>query len=264
MMKKTLKLKALVVGLAIGVSGGCLAAAQSKSESQLVNELLGDSKTERYRAFSELERQGVSRLQESSRNALISLLERQNSIIRTSRANGTSVSTIEDPEFISQVAVAVAKMKDSRTIRLLVRTTYGGHPVTLQLARFGERAIPELNSVITDQATHYYEVEFGLRALSLMLQGNSEVKLSAVGKRRIAEIARSRLTGKQYFTVLWAAISVAEELDDPEIAELVRGLATDATESRSRGITRDDIVRLTQDKASKALRRISARQKIGR
>jgi hypothetical protein len=221
------------------------AATLSATNAQLARELRNESRDVRHRALYTLAKRDPATIEPEVRTAMIALLDDLNRIVADSDADGFAVATREDPEFIHSVATAVAQLEDSRAIPSLARARYGGRPVALQLARFGEQALPAVASVVEEPGAHYYQVEFGLITLMHLLQVQGEENLSAATMSRVRSIVRVRLTGQVYFTTLWWAIRVAAELRDPELTTILRRLANDPEESRQRGITEAHIIAKT-------------------
>lgn len=106
------------------------------------------------------------------------------------------------------------------------------------LAAFGEPAAPAILSVVTSPQRSHYEVEGGLTALRLMVEGaGGPSPLTAETLDQIRYAAHPRLTGPQYFITLWYAIDLAVVLKEDNLRRIVELLASSRTEVVARGVT---------------------------
>ena len=91
-----------------------------------------------------------------------------------------------------------------------------------------------------------------------MVEGMASHPLSAGTIAQIRRAAEQRLTGKQYFTILWYAIDLASVLNDTELWSIVQSIASDLNEVFARGVENPDLFELTQKRAADRLAGIPA------
>ena len=192
------------------------------------------------------------------RAALISTLEREGQLhARRDEADrrGEAVEPLEDPEFIFRVSSVVAELRDPLAIPALTGAlgTGSGSPVTKALVAFGEQAVPALVEPVGSPRASPYVVDGALIVLRFLVEGAGPQPLSASSLNNIRRGAKSRLTGKQYFTTLWWAIDLAVALDDAELRRIVGSLASDPDEVVARGIDDPELIEETQRLAAERL-----------
>jgi hypothetical protein len=201
--------------------------------------LLSPDRQERNGAFYAADRIPPENIGPELRKALIAFLERQNQVVEDARRAGVRLDTVENPEFVANVQHVVAKLNDPEAIPALARAL-GTFTVVRALVRFGERAAPDVLSVVTSPESDYNAVNDGLRVLKYMVTGEtilgadggtrSEAPLSPAALERVRRATQQRLTGRQYFTTVWYAIDLAVVLEeDAEFLRLLEVLANDPT-----------------------------------
>jgi hypothetical protein len=192
------------------------------------------------------------------RAALIARLEQLNRQVSDATRLDRTVDTFIAPETLAQLSEVVAELCDPRAIPALSRATYGGRAAVRALAEFGEQALPALTGVVMAPSSHYTEIEHGLLTMRIMVE-RGKLSPGALGQIRAA--AKARLTGLQYFTVVWTAIDLAAALKAPELISILSDLATHPSESHRLGITNleaDDLVEKTQKRAADRLAGVPA------
>lgn len=191
------------------------------------------------------------------RAALIARLEQLNQRVAEVTKLDQTVDTFINPETLAHLAQLVTELHDPRAIPALTRSPYVSAAVRA-LVEFGEQGLPAIMQVVMSPSSHYTDVEHGLLTLRIMVeQGN--LSPGALGQIRAA--AKARLTGEQYFTVVWNAIDLAATVRDPELGQIVRDLAQHPSESHRRGITNqevEDLVERTQKRAADRLAGVPA------
>ena len=256
-------------GLALFIAGtlvlGLLAShkaagAQAQADQHVIaQQLLGQDLRERNSAFGAVLMIGPARIGQELRSALITLLEKENRIVVEARRRGVTVDTLENPEFIAHVASFVAELKDPQTIPVLAGALESGSPAPMQtLAAFGELAAPAILSVVMSPQSSHYEVEGGLTALRLMVEGAGPRPLTSGAIDQIRRAAKRRLTGPQYFTTLWYGIDLAVVLKDDNLRRIVASLASSRTEVIARGVTDLRLIEQTQKRAADRLAGVPA------
>ncbi len=189
------------------------------------------------------------------RLALIEALEQENTLGRERREameRGETLEPIRD-DIHGSVAEVVVALRDPRAIPALAGSVGHGLLVIRALVEFGEAAAPAVLEVVTSPKTRTFHVSGGLRALRMMVETSGIRPLSPDTWERIRRAALQRLTGRQFFVVLWNAIDLAVVLDDPEIRRMVELLATDRNEVIARGVTDPDRIERTQKRARERL-----------
>jgi hypothetical protein len=244
---------ALVAMMLAGVSN---AATSSATNAQLAQDLRSESRDARYSALHTLAQRNPATLEPQVRTAMIALLDELNAQAAAARASESRLPNQESGEFMHAVAKAVAQLEDVSSIPSLARAVHGGRPVALQLARFGERALPAVVSAMEEPGAHHYQVEFSLSVLMHMLQVQGDGNLSPAAMVRIRSVVKEKLTSKVYFATVLSAIRVAAELRDPEITTVLRQLANDPEESRRRGLDERTIATV-QSRAADAVAKIT-------
>lgn len=221
-------------------------------QDELAGRLRSSDVAERHLALSQVEAMGAKNVGPGLRGILIDLLAREAEAHRRhhhARHRGLPVEPLQDPEFVLAVARIVVELRDPRAIPALAAALFTGTVVPRALADFGEEAAPAVLRVVSAADAWHDEVDGGLIALRLMVEGRDQHPLSAPIVSAIRATARQRLTGSQYFTTLWWAIDLAAALEDPELMAIVTALAHDTKEVMARGVTDPELVRRTQELA---------------
>jgi hypothetical protein len=219
----------------------------------LAQQLLRGDVGERSRALEMARALGPENTGAELRAALMTLLQRQNSIVVEARRRNEPLANREDPEFIATVSRVVAELRDPQAIPALSEAIYGGFTVIRALADFGERAVPAVLRVVTSPESHYDAVNHGLITLRFIVEGAGTRPLSASTLDQIRRAAEQRLTGKQYFTTLWRAVDLAAVLNDADLRRVVGSLAADWSEVVARGVEDPDLIAQTQKRAADRL-----------
>lgn len=196
------------------------------------------------------------------RGALITRLEQLNQRVADAARIDQTVDTFIAPETLADLATAVAESRDPRAIPALSRATHGGPAAIRALVEFGEAALPSVLKVVMEPSSHYTEVEHGLMTMRIMVERG---KTSPAALAQIRAAAKARLTGEQYFTVVWQAIDLAATLKDPDLRGILSDLANHPSESHRRGITNQevpDLVEKTQKRAADRLAGVPARPSV--
>lgn len=222
----------------------------------LAEHILRGDITERSRALEVARGLGPQDIGPELRAALTATLEREVEV-RVQRywadRRGEALKPLEDPEFIFPLSRIVGELRDPRTIPALAGALGIGSPVTRALVAFGEQAVPAVLAVVTSPRSTHYQVDEGLIVLRFLVEGAGPQPLSAGTLEEIRRVAEQHLTGKQYFTTLWWAIDLAVALDDPDLRQIVRSLASDREQVVDRGIEDPELIDETQRLAAEAL-----------
>jgi hypothetical protein len=180
-------------------------------------------------------------------------LDRVNAIQRDVwRRADVSFADYDDPQHYLAVIREVARLEDPQAIRALAEAAGTGGTVIRALAGFGQAAASAVLDVVMSDAK-YYTVEGGLITLRIMVERMQIKPLSSATLERIRRAAKQRLTGAQYFTVLWSAIDLAAVLDDRELRGLVEAIAGDPNQAIARGVTTSDLIEMTRRRAADRL-----------
>lgn len=119
---------------------------------------------------------------------------------------------------------AVAGLRDTRAIPLLVEVLGNGSAASNALADIGTEAFPAVIAAVSDPGEHPYDVFGGLTALRFLLEDGA---LTAGQVERVRGVVRDRLTGVQDGFPVKAAIRLAVALGDPELRATVEQIAVD-------------------------------------
>jgi hypothetical protein len=215
----------------------------------LARQLLGTDVRACRAAFEAARTIGARGVGPELRGALIALLARKNRLVADVTRRGEILADYEDPEFIWALACFVAELQDPAAIPVLAEAVDGSFPVIRALARFGERAVPAVVAVATAKHQHYTVVDHALLTLRFMVENATSQPLSEQAREAVRQVARARLTEPGYFTTLWQAIDLAAALDDPELMGIVVALAQDPAAVRAKGVTDQDLVERTRQRA---------------
>ena len=147
----------------------------------------------------------------------------------------------------------MAEFRDPSAIPALIGALGTSGPVTRALARFGEEAVPALLSVVRSSESISYVVDDAMLALRFMIEGAGPHPLSDATLDEIRDVAKQRLTGKQYFTTLWEAMDLASAFSDPGLKRILEALASNRDSVLARGIEDPDLIQETQRLAAKRL-----------
>lgn len=241
----------LGASLAIAICPALVAA--QVDQRRLAQDLLAEDLAVRSTAVNTARAIGPPKLGPDVRQALITLLERQNRLVAEATGRQAPVADLENPELIATVSRLVAELAEPAAIPALAQAIYGGVTVSRALAAFGEEAAPAVLSVVTTPSTHYSLVDHGLRTLRFMVEGAALRPLSPATLLRIRLAAEQRLTGTQYFTTLWQAIDLAVALNDPGLRRTVEELASNDSAVIARGVTDQLLVERTRMRAAQRL-----------
>ena len=229
-------------------------AAAQQDQHALARQLLHGNREDQSAALETASRVGRAQIGPELRAALITVLERSNSVVAEAAKRNQAVETIEDPEFIAHVAHVVSQLDDPKAISALAGALGSGSTLVPDaLADFGNRSASSVLAVVTSPTSGYNAVDDGLIALRFMVEGTGSPPLSSRSLEQIRAAAKQRLTGKQYFTTLLRAIDLAVTLDDPDLRQVVQSLAADPSEVVARGVTNRDIVNVVQQRANQRL-----------
>lgn len=208
------------------------------------------------RAVSEVARMSNEKIGPELRSALFLALQREAAAhvqhYEISKDAKTAVS-LDNAEYVLQLSRAVGKLEDPSAIPALTAAIFTGARVPSHLAAFGEKAAAPVLEVTQDPLRWYGDVEGALLTLRFMVDARATHPLSQPTLERMRDVARQRLTGTQYFTVLWRAIDLAIALGDAELRRIVSLLASKPYALRSRGITDPDLIQDTQQRARERL-----------
>jgi len=221
--------------------------ARQVDQRALAQQLLGNSAADRAVAVQMALTLGAPNTGPELRAALITLLERNSTILEEARRRNVAVANLENPEFIAHVAHVVSQLEDPRAIPALAGALDSGSTlVSDALADFGEQAAPAVLGVVTSPDSRYSAVDPGLRTLRFMVEEAGTRPLSAGTLDQIRGAAQRHLMGKPYFTTLWRAIELAVALNDPGLRRIVESLASDPNEAIARGVTDPGLIEKTQ------------------
>jgi hypothetical protein len=255
---------ALLLMLLIGaLAVGARQTAESPRQTQqtlLAERLVSSNLEDRLSALQGIRTLGPQNVDVEVRNALMAWVDELNKTVATSQRIGVSVQDLigHDPEFMLELYRLLAETQDPRAIPVLAKAMGTGTLVP-HLADFGEEAAPAVLDVVMDSDAHYTIVEDGLRVLRFMVEGSEERPIGPSTIARIRAAAEQRLTGFQYFTVLWQAIDLAIVLKDPSLREIVDGLSRYEVDVFQRGITDPSLVARTRQRAAERLAGVPAR-----
>ena len=228
---------------------------QSSVARQLIE---ADNASQRREALQRARGVSPQKLSRELRAALIDTLDREGKSLvdgYRKRSRGEFVEYREDPEFITEVARAVAETQDPLAIPALAGVLGTGFIVIRALAAFGEKAVPTVVDVVTSQDSIHYAVDDGLIALRFMVENTASRPLSPAALAGIRRAADQHLrNGKGLnITTLWWAIDLAVALNDRGLRRSVEQLATDWNAVEATGITDIADVQQTQKRAADRL-----------
>jgi hypothetical protein len=250
----------LIIVLVAAALGSAVAHAQV-DQSALAAQIRRANAKERSRALEQVRLLGPESTGPELRAALIAALEQEGQLRgRRYHADlrGDRLEPLEDPEFVFRLSRVVAALRDPQAIPALTGALGSGAPVRRALVAFGEEAVPALVAAVGSPESIEYVVDDALIALRLMVEGAGPQPLSAGALTEVRRVAKLRLTGKQYFTTLWDAIDLAVALDDPELTQIVRSLASDRDAVIARGIEDPELIQETQRLAAERLAGVPA------
>ncbi len=210
------------------------ARAAEPDQLALVRDLRSASHDVRNVAFRSLSLKDPSTLNDASRMALIDLLEKMNDVVAQVYAKGTTVDTVENPEFMVEVADAVAALEDPRAIQELARIDFVSSKVASALAAFGAPGIAAVLTVVNDLNSRGDQITTGLFTLRRMIEEGAvnptdRIRIVAAGKAFLAVGSDRNRRG------LWAAIALGVALRDPELVGLVQQIAASDSAVMARG-----------------------------
>ena len=188
------------------------------------------------------------------RRALIAALARearQHDLLRRGE-----VGSVEVPELMPRLALAVAAFSDANAIPALVGALGSSPPAVDALASFGEPAVRPIVRVVRD-GSDASVVGDGLVALRFLAEGVGGA-LSPAARAEVRDVARERVSGQQSVTVLWQAIDLAVALGDPELRDIVQAIAASDQEAVARGVTEPDLIARTRARAEDRLAGVAA------
>jgi hypothetical protein len=230
------------------------AALQSPADQfSIAAQLLSEDRNERNKAFELARTIQPEDVSPRLRAALIALLTKENEIVREAARRDEPLAYFDDPEFIASLSRFVGELRDPRAIPALSEAIYGGVTVMRALAAFGEPAVAPVVKVVSSSESHYNAVNHGLITLRLIVEGTPAQPLSKASLEQIRGAVEQRLTGKQYFTILWQAIDLAVVLDDARLRGIVETLATDWNVVLLRGVEDPELIERTRQRATERL-----------
>ncbi len=266
----TLRLPALLDGLTLAIIGVIVISGSSHAnqrrpfdlsdaEQQVVAKQLSSvDREQRVGALSRALALEPQRTGPDLRMALIALLEQQNALRTKARRDNLPVGAVADPESVSAVHRAVARLNDPKAIPALANAM-GMFTTVRALTAFGEQAAPDVLRVVMSPDSSSYAVEDGLRVLMWMVQSQDRSPLSTGTLAQIREAAEQRLNnGVRMFTTLWYAIDLAMALNDQELRRTVQTLATFPGAVIARGVTDPELIQKTQQRATDRLAGVPA------
>jgi hypothetical protein len=225
-------------------------------QSEVARRLLTGDAFERGRAVTRVRRIGPERVNPQLRGALITALERENTLVaqvRARRAAGEVVPDRGNPELAAGLAHLVSAFRDPRAIPGLAGALGSSPPASSALADFGEPAAPAVLSVL-ETTTRVSVADDALTTLRFMAEGVGGQPLTDRTRDRIRRAAKKRLTEPQKsITTIWKAIDLAVALKDPELGGIVQSLATDRSAVVRLRNTNPELVERTQRVAAERL-----------
>jgi hypothetical protein len=226
----------------------------SEADQQLIaKQLLSEDKKQRDAALSRALALRAEMTGPVLRGALITLLEQLNTVRAEAWSDNMSAGDVENPETVSAVHRAVARLNDSKAIPALA-DAMGMFTTVRVLTAFGEQAAPDVLRVVMSPDSTSYAVEDGLRVLRWMIESQGQSPLSAGTLAQIREAADHRLNdGVRVFTTLWYAIDLAMALNEPELRRHVQMLATVPSAVIARGVLDPELIKKTQQRATDRL-----------
>lgn len=225
-------------------------------QSEVARQLLTGDAVERGRALSRVRQIGPERVNPQLRGALISALERENTLVgqsRARRAAGEIVPRLGNPELAAGLAHVVSAFRDPRAIPGLAGALGSSPPASSALADFGEPAAPAVLLAL-ETTTRIGVADDALTTLRFMAEGVGARPLTDATRDRIRRAAKRRLTEPQKsITTIWKAIDLAVALKDPELRGIVQSLASDRSAVVRLRNTESDLVDRTQRLAAERL-----------
>jgi hypothetical protein len=224
-----------------------------RDQRAIAEKLLSGDSSKQTDALGAVRAMGARNADPELRQALITLLERQNRLARQNIQRGESVEGAIAPEFRSRLCQTVAELRDPRTIPVLADSLGGGFVVHRHLAAFGENAAGPVLAVVMAQESDYEAVNEGLVSLRFMVENQRVRPLRNETLQLIRSAAQQHLTrpGRPPgtgVTIRWA-IDLAVALKDPALRRIVESLASSPAEIMALGITDQGLIEMTQKRA---------------
>lgn len=247
-----------VCGVTLWLSVCATHVAAQTNQKLIVEDLLSGRSEREAQGLKAAKALGAAERNESLHVALIALLDAKNDVVAKAMAEGVTLDTVDDPEFIADLSRTVATLGDARAIPSLARAIYGGRTAAQALAAFGEPSVEPLAEMCIGE-NHYDLVNHGLTALTMLAEAPGREGLSKQALGRIRSCARARLTKVTAFSSLWKAIDLAVALNDEELNGVVQQMSNDRGAIEAAGVP-PVAVEQTQERAYEAMRRIWAKQ----
>lgn len=233
------------------------ALAQTTTEiARMLREAPSD--LERERALSLIRAIPVQRRGDEILEALLDELDRQKSRLDYRGAMLARGTPLPDDEgagefLLDELETVCQHDQDPRIIPHLVPFIGTGNRVIDALIHFGEPVVPLIVEVAASNSGTGFDASSALYALRRLLETNAG-SLSQASRRRIIQVAASRLQGTQPVVVAWNAVDLAAATRDPDLLNTVRRAAKDTAFASSLGLSGEMALRL-QERATAALKR---------
>jgi hypothetical protein len=252
----------LATVLALGALSGQprIASAQAEDKARIVQMLTdGSALNDRASALQRIRRIPVESRGEEIFKALLAEVDRQNQVLQNRRRSSDQGTPLPNDhsggEYLLELLRIVCEHEsDPRLIPHLVPFVGVGGGVIEVLAKFGERAVGEVVGLAASETSQASDVSSALYTLRRMLESQPTYPLAAQSRRRIIQVAKQRLNGKQPSAVVWRAADLAIATGDSSLRARVNQLATDPAVSRSLGVEAEFLSQ-TQELAKEALQR---------
>ena len=225
-------------------------------QSELARRLLTGDVGVRAGALGRVRQIGPEQVNPQLRAALITALERENTLVEQSparRAAGEVVPRPGNGELVAGLAFVLSAFRDPRAIPGLAGALGSSPAAASALADFGEPAAAAVLSVL-ETTTSTSEASDALTTLRFMAEGVGRQPLTDATRDRIRHAAKRRLTEPQESIVtIWKAIDLAVALKDPELRGVVQSLASDRSAVVRLRKTDPDLIDRTQRVAAERL-----------
>ena len=248
-----------LVLLIVSISPSKARAQVRPDQAALAAAIANGSYDERMDALAKLRRIPPGERGPAVRSALVQELRRQAKDLedrRRARIAGHPMPPVADEgESLFEELELVTQHRDPTLIPAVVPHLETGNRVAMWLAWFGEPAVPYVLEVAaSNDPGHEAEVYSALETLRFMVEGVGRNPITPTTRAEIASLALERLTGRQYFGILWGAIDLGGVmLDRPEIRDVFKSLSSDTDAIKARGISDPDLIEKTRQRAADRL-----------
>ena len=156
-------------------------------------------------------------------------------------------------DYLFRLIEIVSEYPDPAIIKPLLPFLPTGNMVVTTIARFGDRAVPDVAAFAAAGYRRDGDVPGALLTLRRIVERQHDTPITQASMRRIADVARERLRGNQGAVIVEEAIALAVATGDPELLGRVQVLATDRGEVARLGIPDPSLAARIQARAAAAL-----------